>query len=104
MATLPIPAGEPQPEKEKSYSEDRLQLVPEPSPRTCVSVSVHLGNHVAEIRAFRHTHPRKTTYSYIVLTMAGERIYQSGNGYLSVSSVVEKAAQHLDALWNVERY
>jgi hypothetical protein len=100
MASLPIPFDESQPEKEKAQSRRRLQLVPRP--HDCVSVSVRLGNHVAEIIVLQHPHPRKTCYCYAILTLAGEKIYQSGKGFLSISSVVEKAAQHLETLWNAE--
>ena len=101
MASLPIPFNDdPQPEKEKRHLRHRLQLVP--PVQNCLSVSVRLGNHVAEIMVIQHLHPRKTCYCYAILTLSGEKIYQSGKGFLSISSVVEKAAQHLETLWNAE--
>lgn len=101
MASLPIPFNDdPQPEKEKPHSRRRLQLVPRT--HDCLSVSVRLGNHVAEIMVIQHLQPRKTCYCYAILTLAGEKIYQSGKGFLSISSVVEKAAQHLETLWSAE--
>jgi hypothetical protein len=100
MASLPIPFGDPPPEKEKTRSRRRLQLLP--PVQNCASVSVRLGNHVAEITVIQHLRPRKTCYCYSILTLSGEKIYESGRGFLSVTSIVEKAAQHLEALWNAE--
>jgi hypothetical protein len=102
MGTLPIPLGDPQPQEE-SARKPHLELVAPKLP-TSSPVTVRLGNHLAEICAISHLHPRRTTYSYAILTMAGERIYQSGDGFLSVTSVVEKAARHLEVLWNSEQY
>jgi hypothetical protein len=102
MASLPISFWDPQSESE-STSEHRLQLVPR-SPRSPLSVTVRLGDHLAEIIAIHHDRSRRITYSYAILTMTGERIYQSGDGFLSPAGVVEKAAQHLEILWNSERY
>ena len=102
MASLPIPFDDLQPEQE-SAGRPRLQLVPRPL-TTCLSVTVRLGDHLAEIVAIQQTEPRRTTYSYAILTLGGERIYQSGEGFLSATGVVEKAAQHLEMLWNSERY
>ena len=102
MGSLPIPLGDPQPQKE-STPERRLELVARKLQRS-PSVTVRLGDHLAEIRAIQHLQPRRITYSYAILTMAGKRIYQSGDGFLSVNSVVEKAAQHLEVLWNSEQY
>ena len=102
MASLPISFEDPQPEKESTLKH-RLQLVPRPLPRR-LSVTVRLGDHLAEISAVYQAQPRRTTYSYSILTITGERIYQSGDGFLSVSCVVEKAAQHLEILWCSERY
>ena len=102
MASLPISFGEPQPEKEPS-TEHRLQLVPPRSPRFA-SVTVRLGHHLAEITAIHQPQSRRITYSYAILTITGEQIYQSGDGFLSATGVVEKAAQHLEILWNSEQY
>jgi hypothetical protein len=102
MASLPISFGDPEPKKE-SAGERRLQSVPRPL-QTSLSVTVRLGDHLAEITAVQHCQQRRTRYSYAILTIAGERIYQSGDGFLSATCVVEKAAQHLEALWNSERY
>ncbi len=102
MGSLPIPLGDPQPQNE-STPERHLELVARKL-QTSTSVTVRLGAHLAELRAIQQLQPRRTTYSYAILSMAGERIYQSGDGYLSVSSVVEKAAQHLEVLWNSEQY
>ncbi len=102
MASLPISFEEPHPEKQPA-AEHRLQLVRPRSP-TSESVTVRLGHHLAEITAIHHIHSRRITYSYVILTMAGEQIYQSGDGFLSATGVVEKAAQHLEILWNAERY
>ena len=65
---------------------------------------MRLGHHLAEITAIHHLHSRRITYSYAILTMAGEQIYQSGDGFLSATGVVEKAAQHLEILWSSEQY
>ncbi len=102
MASLPIPLGDPQPEQE-APAERQLQLV-QPRPQTAATVTVRLGNHLAEITASRSLQSRRITYSYAILSMAGERVYQSGDGFLSVTAVVEKAAQHLEVLWNSEKY
>lgn len=102
MGSLPIPLEDPEPQKE-STPERHLELVARKL-QTSTSVTVRLGDHLAEIGAIQHLQPRRTSYSYAILTMAGERIYQSGDGFLSVNSVVEKAAQHLEVLWNSEQY
>ena len=102
MASLPIRFEEPQPEKAPS-TEHRLQLVRPQSPASA-SVTVRLGHHLAEITANHQPQSRRITYSYAILTMAGEQIYQSGDGFLSATGVVEKAAQHLEILWNSEQY
>jgi hypothetical protein len=102
VASLPISFVDPQAEKKPS-SEGRLQLVRPRSP-TSASVAVRLGHHLAEITATHQPHSRRITYSYAILTMAGEEIYQSGDGFLSAIGVVEKAAQHLEILWNTEQY
>jgi hypothetical protein len=102
MASLPISFEEPQPEKAPS-TEHRLQLVRPQSPASA-SVTVRLGHHLAEITANHQPQSRRITYSYAILTMAGEQIYQSGDGFLSATGVVEKAAQHLEILWSSERY
>jgi len=99
MASLPIPFDDPQSEV-KPHPRRRLQLVP--PVHNCLSVSVRLGNHVAEITVIQHLHPRKTCYCYAILALSGEKVYQSGKGFLSISSVVEKAASHLETLWNAE--
>ncbi|MGZ5177329.1 MAG: hypothetical protein ACXWCW_24630 [Burkholderiales bacterium] len=101
VASLPISFIDPQPEK-KPASEGRLQLVPPRSP-TSASVTVRLGAHLAEITAMNQPDSRRITYSYAIFTMTGDQIYQSGDGFLSAAGVVEKAAQHLEILWNSER-
>ncbi len=101
MASLPI-SFDPQPEKE-SVPELRLQLVPRPLENR-LSVTVRLGDHLAEITAAHQPKSRRITYSYAILTMTREQIYQSGDGFLSAAGVVEKAAQHLEFLWNSEQY
>ncbi|HLH06903.1 MAG TPA: hypothetical protein VKW78_06685 [Terriglobales bacterium] len=79
-----------------------MTLVP-PVLRPQSTITVQLGSYVAEIRSIRHAKERKINHCYAILTGLGEKVYESGNGFLSVCSVVEKAAQHLETLWEFSR-
>lgn len=103
MATLPIIADDSNHSEHQAAAKPELQLL-HPLRSEKRSVTVNLGNHMAEIIATQHFRPRKITYRYTILDLSGTTLFRSGDGFLSVTGVVEKAAQHLEVLWNTEQY